>query len=86
MRGDAPEDSNSLWPLAMLRRYQVTILTCTLTHRYACLRPKRPWRASCRPEIFITDQGSRFTNAAFAGTLAATGVRISRDGRQRWMD
>ncbi|MGY3146352.1 transposase InsO family protein [Bradyrhizobium sp. USDA 3397] len=39
-----------------------------------------------RPEIFNTDQGSQFTSAAFTGTLFATGVRISMDGRGRWMD
>ena len=39
-----------------------------------------------RPEIFNTDQGSQFTSTAFTGTLAATGVRISMDGRGRWMD
>ncbi len=39
-----------------------------------------------RPEIFNTDQGSQFTSAAFTGTLAAAGIRISMDGRGRWMD
>jgi putative transposase len=39
-----------------------------------------------RPAIFNTDQGSQFTSAAFTGTLAAAGVRISMDGRGRWMD
>ena len=39
-----------------------------------------------RPDIFNTDQGSQFTSAAFTGLLAATGVRISMDGRGRWMD
>jgi putative transposase len=39
-----------------------------------------------RPEIFNTDQGSQFTSATFTGTLAAAGVRISMDGRGRWMD
>jgi putative transposase len=39
-----------------------------------------------KPEIFNTDQGSQFTSAAFTGTLAAVGVRISMDGRGRWMD
>ena len=39
-----------------------------------------------RPEIFNTDQGSQFTSAAFTGTLAQAGVRISMDGRGRWMD
>jgi putative transposase len=39
-----------------------------------------------RPEIFNTDQGSQFTIAAFTGRLAAEGIRISMDGRGRWMD
>ena len=39
-----------------------------------------------KPEIFNTDQGSQFTSAAFTGTLAAAGVRISMDGRGRWLD
>lgn len=38
------------------------------------------------PAIFNTDQGSQFTSAAFTGALAAAGVRISMDGRGRWMD
>jgi putative transposase len=38
------------------------------------------------PEIFNTNQGSQFTSAAFTGTLAAAGIRISMDGRGRWMD
>jgi putative transposase len=38
------------------------------------------------PEIFNTDQGSQFTSAAFTGTLAEAGIRISMDGRGRWMD
>lgn len=39
-----------------------------------------------KPEIFNTDQGSQFTSAAFTGTLAASGIHISMDGRGRWMD
>jgi len=39
-----------------------------------------------RPEIFNTDQGSQFTSATFTGTLARAGIRISMDGRGRWMD
>lgn len=39
-----------------------------------------------RPEIFNTDQGTQFTSAEFTGTLATAGVRISMDGRGRWMD
>ncbi len=39
-----------------------------------------------RPEIFNTDQGSQFTGLAFTSMLAAAGVRISMDGRGRWMN
>ena len=39
-----------------------------------------------RPEIFNTDQGSQFTSPRFSGLLQQAGVRISMDGRGRWMD
>jgi putative transposase len=39
-----------------------------------------------KPEIFNTDQGAQFTSAPFTGRLAAEGIRISMDGRGRWMD
>ena len=38
------------------------------------------------PEIFNTDQGAQFTSEGFTGMLASHGVRISMDGRGRWMD
>jgi putative transposase len=39
-----------------------------------------------KPEIFNTDQGSQFTSADFTGRLEAAGIRISMDGRGRWLD
>ncbi len=39
-----------------------------------------------RPEIFNTDQGSQFTSSEFTDVLKAANVRISMDGRGRWMD
>ena len=39
-----------------------------------------------RPDVFNTDQGSQFTSPRFTGVLQAAGVRISMDGRGRWMD
>jgi putative transposase len=39
-----------------------------------------------RPEIFNTDQGSQFTSPRFTGLLQQAGVRVSMDGRGRWMD
>lgn len=39
-----------------------------------------------QPEIFNTDQGSQFTSPRFTGVLETKGIRISMDGRGRWMD
>jgi len=38
------------------------------------------------PEIFNTDQGSQFTDDDFTAPLLAKGVRVSMDGRGRWVD
>ena len=38
------------------------------------------------PEIFNTDQGSQFTSPRFTAVLRDAEVRISMDGRGRWMD
>ena len=38
------------------------------------------------PEIFNTDQGSQFTAEEFTQPLLAKGVRVSMDGKGRWVD
>lgn len=38
------------------------------------------------PEIFNTDQGSQFTSEDFTGVLKDAKVKISMDGKGRWMD
>ncbi len=38
------------------------------------------------PEIFNTDQGCQFTSAEWTGRLSDLGVKISMDGKGRWMD
>ena len=38
------------------------------------------------PEIFNTDQGSQFTAEDFTKVLLAKGVRVSMDGKGRWID
>ncbi len=38
------------------------------------------------PEIFNSDQGSQFTSEAFTAWLKEHGIRISMDGRGRWLD
>jgi putative transposase len=39
-----------------------------------------------KPVIFNSDQGSQFTSVAFTQVLKNAGVKISMDGRGRWMD
>jgi putative transposase len=39
-----------------------------------------------RPESFNTDQGGQFTSPRFTGVLQEAGVRVSMDGRGRWLD
>jgi putative transposase len=39
-----------------------------------------------RPEIFNTDQGSQFTTPRFTAVLTEAGVKVSMDGKGRWMD
>jgi len=39
-----------------------------------------------RPEIFNTDQGSQFTSFEFTGVLKEAEIKISMDGRGRYMD
>jgi putative transposase len=38
------------------------------------------------PEIFNTDQGSQFTSTDFTAALDSRGIRISMDGKGRWVD
>jgi putative transposase len=38
------------------------------------------------PEIFNTDQGSQFTSADFTQVLTHNAIKISMDGKGRWLD
>ena len=39
-----------------------------------------------RPEVFNTDQGPQFTSDAFTQTLQERGIRVSMDGKGRYLD
>ena len=39
-----------------------------------------------KPTIFNTDQGSQFTSPRFTAVLTNARVKVSMDGRGRWMD
>jgi putative transposase len=53
-----------------------------------CLRAleKAIASAGCVPEIFNTDQGCQFTSEEWIARLTKREVKISMDGRGRWMD
>ena len=38
------------------------------------------------PDIFNTDQGSQYTSLSFTSVLKDHGIKISMDGKGRWMD
>ena len=61
-------------------------LSNTLEARYCTDALEEALAAHGAPEIFNTDQGSQFTSMAFTGRLREAGIRISMDGRGRFMD
>jgi len=38
------------------------------------------------PDIFNTDQGSQFTSPEWTGRIEGLGIKVSMDGKGRWMD
>jgi putative transposase len=51
-----------------------------------CLEALRRALREGQPEIFNTDQGVQFTAEAFTGELEAATIRVSMDGRGRFVD
>ena len=47
---------------------------------------ERALRLFGKPEIFNTDQGVQFTDHAFTQILKNNAIKISMDGKGRWMD
>lgn len=39
-----------------------------------------------QPDVFNTDQGSQFTSDAFTGELLSRGIKVSMDGKGRYLD
>lgn len=51
-----------------------------------CLEALRRALQQGQPDIFNSDQGAQFTASAFTNELAAAEIRISMDGRGRYLD
>jgi putative transposase len=62
-------------------------LSNTLEGRFCLEAFEEALRVAGRaPEIFNTDQGSQFTSEAWIGALEGAGVKVSMDGKGRWLD
>ena len=51
-----------------------------------CIDALREALSKGQPEIFNTDQGSQFSSEAFSGLLQQRGIRVSMDGKGRYLD
>jgi len=61
-------------------------LSNTLDPRFCTVALEKALDQYGAPNIFNTDQGAQFTAQAFTGVLDQHGVRISMDGKGRWLD
>jgi putative transposase len=61
-------------------------LSNTLTADFCVEALEEALRKFARPEIFNTDQGAQFTSEDWIKTLQEAGVKISMDGKGRWID
>jgi putative transposase len=61
-------------------------LSNTLDTQFCVEALEQALRRYGTPEIFNTDQGAQFTSVDFTNVLKDAGVRISMDGKGRWID
>ncbi len=61
-------------------------LSNTLAPRFCTIALEKALTQYGPPEIFNTDQGAQFTSQAFTSVLERHDVRISMDGKGRWID
>ena len=78
-----------VYPAAVIDWYSREVLSWRLSNTLDamfCVDCLEQALTQGKPEIFNTDQGSRFTSAEFTGRLQAAGIQISMDGRGRALD
>ena len=79
-----------LYLVAILDLYSRKVLSWrlsnTLDPEFCVSALEEALRHHATPEIFNTDQGAQFTSDAFIKVLKDAGVRISMDGKGRWID
>jgi len=68
------------------RRVLAWRLSNSMTTDFCIEAVEEAFRRYGKPEIFNTDQGSQFTSTEFVSLLQGHGIRISMDGKGRWVD
>ncbi len=68
------------------RRIMSWRLSNTLDTRFCTEALAEALKCFGAPEIFNTDQGSQFTSTDFTKPLLDRGIKVSMDGRGRWLD
>lgn len=61
-------------------------LSNTLDSSFCISTLERAIRLHGKPDIFNSDQGSQYTSDAFTAVLKDNDIKISMDGKGRWMD
>ena len=68
------------------RRVLAWRLSNTLEASFCVAALREAREGSGPPKIFNSDQGSQFTSGDFTDVLTEASIRISMDGKGRWMD
>ena len=85
-----PMAKGFLYLVAIIDWYSRKVLSWELSNtmdaRFCVEALENALRDYGKPEIFNTDQGSQFTSEAFTSVLKNHEIRISMDGKGRWVD
>lgn len=84
-----PMPSGFMYLVAVMDWYSRFVLAWQLSNTLDgafCLDALRLALQHGLPDIFNSDQGSQFTASAFTSELETAGIRISMDGRGRYLD
>ena len=67
-------------------RYVLAWRLSNTLEAHFCVEALKEALSKGKPEVFNTDQGSQFTSDGFTGLLEQEGVRVSMDGKGRYID
>ncbi len=84
-----PMAQGFLYLVAIMDWYSRQVLTWKLSNTMDtdfCVAALAEALSKGRPEVFNTDQGAQFTSEAFTQTLHERGIRVSMDGKGRYLD